>query len=171
MSDILNSLVDPIQVTRSGVTRGFGHALVCSGYLVEDGKVLLVHHNRFEKWVPPGGHVEAGDTFSGAAAREVLEETGLYVEVLSATPALIDDDNATPLPGPFYVDLEGEGFPIPSITQFFWVRRLDTTQDISPQFQEVHDVRWFDATEIESMPTFEQVRVLCRYALTHHPDA
>ena len=144
---------------------------MCSGYLVEDGRVLLVHHNRFDKWVPPGGHIEAGDTFSGAAAREVLEETGLDVEVISATPALIDDDNATPLPGPFYVDLEGEGFPIPSITQFFWVRRKDRAQEITAQSQEVHDVRWFTAEEVETMQSFEQVRVLCRYALKNHPDA
>lgn len=171
MADNQHSPVDPIQITRSGVTQGFGHALVCSGYLVEESRVLLVHHNKFDKWVPPGGHIEAGDTFSGAAAREVLEETGLEVEVISATPALIDDENATPLPGPFYVDLEGEGFAIPSITQFFWVRRINKSQTISAQLQEVHEVRWFDADEIESIPTFEQVRVLCRYALKHHPDA
>ncbi len=162
---------DPIQITRGGVTRGFGHALVCSGYLVENGKVLLVHHNKFDKWVPPGGHLEAGDTFSSAAAREVLEETGLEVEVLSATPFLVDDHNATPLPGPFYVDVLGEGFAIPSITQYFYVRRVNPEQFIAKQAAEVHDVRWFDAAEIETVPTFDQVRALCRYALEHHPDA
>jgi 8-oxo-dGTP pyrophosphatase MutT (NUDIX family) len=169
--EVMQEQPDPIQVTRSGVTKGFGHALVCSGYLVEDGKVLLVHHNVFNKWVPPGGHIEAGDTFSDAAAREVLEETGLDVEVLSTTPSLIDDDNATPLPGPFYVDMLTEGFKIPPITQYFYVRRKDRSQEISTQIEEVHEVRWFTAEEIETIPTFEQVRVLCRYALENHPDA
>lgn len=162
---------DPIQITRDGVTRGFGHSLVCSGYLVEEGKVLLVHHNVFDKWVPPGGHIEAGDTFSAAAAREVFEETGFEVEILSATPLLISDENATPLPGPFYVDLLGEGFNIPSITQYFYVRRKDRSQLISSQLGEVHDVRWFSAGELEAIPTFNQVRALSRYALQHHPDA
>jgi 8-oxo-dGTP pyrophosphatase MutT (NUDIX family) len=158
-------------MTHAGVTKGFGYALVCSGYLVEDGKVLLVHHNVFDKWVPPGGHIEAGDTFNEAAAREVLEETGLEVEVLSATPFLLDDENTTPLPGPFYVDLLGEGFKIPAITQYFYVRRKDRSQSISPQLEEVHAVRWFDIDEIETIATFEEVRVLCRYALKKHPDA
>ena len=167
----MSEIPDPIQITRSGVTRGFGHALVCSGYLVEDGKVLLVHHRGFDKWVPPGGHIEAGDTFHEAAAREVREETGLDVEVLSATPSLLNDDNATALPGPFYVDLEREGFRIPAIVQFFFVRRMNRDAPVSAQLAEVHDVAWFDLNEIERIPTFEQVRVLSRYALRHHPDA
>ena len=167
----LQDKADPIQITRDGVTSGFGHALICSGYLVEDGRVLLVHHNVFDKWVPPGGHVEAGDTFSGTAAREFREETGLDVEVLSATPALLHDQNATPLPGPFYVDMLEEGFAIPPITQYFYVRRSDRSQSISRQLEEVHDVRWFSAKEIDTLRTFEQVRVLCRYALANHPDA
>lgn len=163
--------VDPIQVTRAGVTRGFGHSLVCSGYLVEDSRVLLVHHRGFDKWVPPGGHIEAGETFHEVAEREFEEETGLSVQALSATPALIDDANATPLPGPFYVDLEREGFRIPSITQFFYMRRRDQDREIVAQLSEVADVAWFSAEELDDLPTFEQVRVLCRYALVNHPDA
>jgi 8-oxo-dGTP diphosphatase len=171
MTDIASkSSKDPIQITRQGITKDFGHSLVCSGYLVEEGKVLLVHHNGFDKWVPPGGHIEAGDTFDEAVAREFLEETGLAVEVISTVPRLLDDSNASPLPVPFYVDLEREGFKFPSITQFFYVRRKDLTQEITAQLSEVHEVRWFDSNEIESMKTFEQVRVLCRFALEHHPD-
>lgn len=163
--------IDPIQITRSGVTRGFGFSLVCSGYLVEDGKILLVHHRGFDKWVPPGGHIEAGDTFHETAIREVKEETGLDVEVISATPSLLNDDNATALPGPFYVDLEREGFKFPAITQFYYVRRLDRSAPVTAQLDEVHDIAWFDRNEIESIKTFEQVRTICRYALEHHPDA
>ncbi|WP_169583347.1 MULTISPECIES: NUDIX hydrolase [Microbacterium] len=166
----MSDIADPIQITRGGVARGLGYALVCSGYLVEDDKVLLVHHRGFDKWVPPGGHIEAGDMFHETAAREVKEETGLDVEVLSATPSLLNDDNATALPGPFYVDVEREGFHIPAIVQFYFVRRVDREAPISAQLSEVHEVGWFDAAQIEQIPTFEQVRMLSRYALEHHPD-
>ncbi len=45
------------------------------------GQVLLVEH-RWRGWVPPGGKVEPGETPRAGAAREVLEETGLLVELL-----------------------------------------------------------------------------------------
>jgi 8-oxo-dGTP pyrophosphatase MutT (NUDIX family) len=43
----------------------------------------LVLHGRVGLWMQPGGHLETGDlTLAGAAAREVLEETGLTGRVL-----------------------------------------------------------------------------------------
>jgi 8-oxo-dGTP pyrophosphatase MutT (NUDIX family) len=43
-----------------------------------DGKAfLLVHHRRLDRWLQPGGHVEADDhSVFEAARREALEETG-----------------------------------------------------------------------------------------------
>jgi len=44
----------------------------------ERGRLLLVHHAKLERWLQPGGHVEAGDSsLLEAARREVLEETGV----------------------------------------------------------------------------------------------
>lgn len=46
-------------------------------------QTCLVLHGRIGKWVQPGGHLEADDqTLAGAAAREVVEETGLSGLVL-----------------------------------------------------------------------------------------
>lgn len=49
-----------------------------------DGKVVLVKR-RFEplagQWSLPGGAVELGETLEAGVARELLEETGLEVEV------------------------------------------------------------------------------------------
>ncbi|GAA1062082.1 NUDIX hydrolase [Agromyces bracchium] len=49
-----------------------------------DGRVLLVRRGappQRDRWSVPGGRLEPGETFADAAAREVLEETGLRVAV------------------------------------------------------------------------------------------
>ncbi len=161
-----------ILIRDDAVTKNAGYVLVCSGYLVEHGKILLVHHNRFDKWVPPGGHIEPGETFAETAVREFKEETGLLVEAVSSQPVIHPPDaNATPEPVPFYVDVEREGFAVPAIVQFFYVRRFAGTdgRPLSAQIAEVHDAAWFSLAELDVVPTFEQVRSLARYALRNYP--
>jgi len=58
-------------------------ALVCSAIIFDDSreKVLLTRRADNGKWCLPGGHMEAGESTTEACAREVLEETGLTVNV------------------------------------------------------------------------------------------
>lgn len=142
-----------------------------SGYLIQDRKVLLVHHKGFNKWTPPGGHIEDEETAAEAVVREWKEETGLDVEVVPAHPsAFAGDDNATPIPMPFHIDLEREGFEVPHVGHFFYVRLLNPTQSMVAEEAEVHDVRWFSEEELAEVPTFDQVRALAKYAIEHYPN-
>jgi|GEM_PF-915136 len=42
-------------------------------------RVLLIHHNKLQRWLQPGGHLEADDAdLIASARREVAEECGLH---------------------------------------------------------------------------------------------
>jgi 8-oxo-dGTP diphosphatase len=127
---------------------------------------------RIPRTASPGGHIEPGETFAETAVREFKEETGLLVRALSSRPIVHPPDaNATPEPVPFYVDVEREGFAVPAIAQVFYVQRQAGAagQQVEAQLDEVHDAAWFTLTELDELPTPEQVRSLARYALRNYP--
>jgi ADP-ribose pyrophosphatase YjhB (NUDIX family) len=76
--------VVPVNATRP--SRQYpGQPIVGVGAVImSDGKVVLVKR-RFEplagQWSLPGGRLELGETLEAGLAREMLEETGLVVEV------------------------------------------------------------------------------------------
>jgi 8-oxo-dGTP pyrophosphatase MutT (NUDIX family) len=41
------------------------------------GALLLIHHRALNRWLQPGGHIDAGEDAAQAALREAAEETGL----------------------------------------------------------------------------------------------
>ena len=73
----------------TAVTRDFTVAT----FVVHEGKVLLLWHRKLGMWLPPGGHIEPNELPDEAAVREVREEAGLEVRLISP-PAL------PPIPGP-----------------------------------------------------------------------
>ncbi len=59
---------------------GYTRLVVTLGYLVQDGKLLLLHRPRppnADKWSPPGGKTEQGESPEQCLRREFQEETGL----------------------------------------------------------------------------------------------
>lgn len=75
------------------IPEGCYHLAVAVCVVNEEGKILLTYRDPAKKvfpccWENPGGAAQAGDSSAGAAARELLEETGL--EAPEAELVLLD---------------------------------------------------------------------------------
>lgn len=61
----------------------------CAFFLPYDkdtGKIYLGHHIKAGDWIPPGGHIEPGETPSDTAIREMQEELGIDITREMLTP-------------------------------------------------------------------------------------
>jgi ADP-ribose pyrophosphatase YjhB (NUDIX family) len=117
---------------------------VGAGAVIHKGGRVLLVRRKFPpnpgKWALPGGLVELGETVQEAAAREVLEETGLRVKIEGLLDVQSDfhrdkdsklefhfvlvDYLAKPLGGRLKLNAESSGFGWFSEKQ---ARRLNTT--------------------------------------------
>jgi 8-oxo-dGTP pyrophosphatase MutT (NUDIX family) len=79
------------------------HHFTASGLVVSHDHILLLNHNRIGAWVPPGGHIESAEMPEQTVIREILEETGVIVDVLSMPLPETGDVEAFFLSSPFYV--------------------------------------------------------------------
>ena len=140
------------------------------GYLIQNGKVLLVNSRKYNKWVPPGGHLEENETPDQAVVREFLEETGIKVVVVpNFSNGLLGDAERKVLPLPFHMGLFSEDFDVPHIGYFYFVKPVQ--DDFVPVHQESEHtaIGWFSSDELEKVPTYDQVRNEAAYAFEHYP--
>ena len=78
-------------------------ALVFSRF-AEGWRLCLIMHPRLGMLLPAGGHVEVDETTAEAAVREVLEETGVAVRLLSPPSMPVPPDTLhVPVPVPWWI--------------------------------------------------------------------
>lgn len=120
---------------------------------MDQDKFLLIFHEKHQKWLPPGGHLEENETPSETAVREVLEETGLEIEFILEENIWIDDWNAKSIPRPFSVLLENIAAkgdePAHQHIDFVFVAR--------PVGGKPRDGKWFTLEEVEALKTHREV--------------
>ena len=82
---------------------------VATGYVIKDNKVLLIHHPKIGIWLPVGGHVEEDELPDDACIREIKEETGLDVTIVTDTHEQGENTGVRVLPSPTHIQLEDLG--------------------------------------------------------------
>ncbi|MDP3763648.1 MAG: NUDIX domain-containing protein [bacterium] len=121
--------------------------LTASIYIVNDNKVLLIFHKKLQSWLPIGGHVELNEDAEEALMREIQEECGLKVTLLSPPlPNVPDTTDIKFLPVPSYFDIHGvgDGHRHMNLTYF----GTSSTNEVVLAEKEHDAFRWFTAQEI-----------------------
>lgn len=119
--------------------------LVLAGVVVENGKVLLRYHPKLGKWLPPGGHIQPGETPDETLRREFLEETGLVVEPTDYAHLPPTKEVKQELALPFYVNVHSVGDH--DHCCFFY--RCQKVTRIEGPVEEA-ELSWFDIDTIET---------------------
>ena len=139
-----------------------GRHFTVAVFVVWEGKVLLHLHPKFSMWLPPGGHIERGELPDDAAVREVLEETGLNVELVGEKREDISDP--VQLYRPAGVQLENIGPGHQHIDLIYFAKPNGPTS-IQQDYSE-DKVGWYGPEDWNTMPLNAEVKGWCEMALS-----
>jgi 8-oxo-dGTP pyrophosphatase MutT (NUDIX family) len=136
---------------------------VITVYIVYDNTVLLVNHPRYNKWIPMGGHVELDEDPEEALFREIKEETGLDVEILSSKPLVQQSDTKFILT-PRFVDVHEANPPHKHIALVYFGRAKNNQHVLSAEHT---DIRWLGLKDLDK-PEYglsNSVKFYCKEAI------
>ncbi len=121
-------------------------------FVVENHRVLLVHHRGLDRWLPLGGHIDPGEDPISAVHREALEESGLRIELLVEKPLPLLPDVKV-LPPPLYMDIHPIQDQHKHLGMVYFAHPIEGELTLAPA--EHHAIRWFQAEAIEAAPVEE----------------
>jgi 8-oxo-dGTP diphosphatase len=126
-------------------------------------KVLLVLHPRYKKWLCIGGHIELDESPDQALLREIEEECGLQVEVLSEKPDLKSESSEI-LWRPRFIDIHDANAPHKHIGLTYFCLAKSADFRLSDEHEEM---RWFTGDELDALDgeVPDQVVYYCKTAL------
>lgn len=108
---------------------------------------LLIKNKRSENWGFPKGHIEQGETERQTATREVLEETGLHINILPEFSAKSE------------YSIQGR---VEKFVTIFLATSEDTALKI--QEEEIDDYAWADYVNALKILKFDNDRSIMRQA-------
>jgi 8-oxo-dGTP pyrophosphatase MutT (NUDIX family) len=135
-------------------------------YLIFEEKILLLMHPKIQKWLPPGGHLELGETPSECGKREVLEETGLEIEWILQENLWIDRWNAKSIERPYLCLLEN--IPMHGNTPAHQhIDCIYLAKPIGGHLISSAKIRWFSLEEVLSLRSDEEIFTETQETITH----
>jgi len=117
-------------------------------FVVQNGKVLLIHHRKLDKWLPLGGHIELDEDPEQAALREAKEESGLEVDLIGERPPTTSPGTRA-LIAPRFLDIHHITDAHEHIGMIYWARPKDGALTLS--HDEHHDIRWCSSEDLDRL--------------------
>ena len=137
---------------------------VVSVFIVHRGHVLLVYHKKYKEWLPIGGHIELDEDPEQALYREIREECGLSVRLLSRAPR-IAHPGVKPLPTPEYLDAHRIGKKHKHVAFVYFA--VASGRDVRLHVREHREFRWVSPADLgePALRLTRSIRFYCREAL------
>ena len=139
--------------------------LTVGAYIIHEGKLLLVYHNKLRTWLPPGGHIETNETPDEAVIREVQEEVGL--EVILLKQAQLNYEPVQRCALPFHTDVHNVGDH--NHYGLFYLCKPKTTE-VTLNSKEAKQFRWVTEQDLEDTLYRESVREIGKQAFKRHKE-
>jgi 8-oxo-dGTP pyrophosphatase MutT (NUDIX family) len=117
-------------------------------FVVQNDKILLIHHRKLNKWLPLGGHIELDEDPEIAALREAKEESGLDVELIGERPPTTSPGTRA-LIAPRFLDIHRITDTHEHIGMIYWARPSQGTVTLATA--EHHDIRWCTAADLDKL--------------------
>ena len=133
-------------------------------FVVHEGRVLLIHHRKLDKWLPLGGHIELDEDPEQAALREAREESGFDVELIGERPPTTEPGTRALL-APRFLDIHRIHETHEHIGMIYWARPKHGRLTLARE--EHHDIRWCTARELDGLqpPMSNAVKWYCQKAI------
>ena len=144
-----------------------GRHFTVAVFVVSRKKVLLHRHRKLGMWLPPGGHIEKDELPDEAAVREVLEETGVEVELVGERREDVEDP--VQLHRPAGVQLENIGPGHQHIDLIYFARPLGSTE-VRDEFSG-DEVGWYGPKDWDRLRINSEVRGWCERAVRAVPES
>lgn len=126
----------------------YNKTLTSTVYIINNDRVLLHMHKKYNTWFPVGGHIEADELPHEAAIREAMEESGLNISLICNNNDSFSIGLVERIPNPIAIYREGIGSD-EEFLDFIYVGIADS-DTLNPRINESNTFRWFSMKELQN---------------------